>query len=347
MKHLRRNLIAADVLDLHNTLAHERSLTLAPGETDGAFASIVAQFLADAKRNPTLLYGQRTEAMFGYMAAALGGCMLVKREDAGDVISADPELRIPDYHLVLRDGSEFCVEVKNYSQSEGTEPFSLKCKYLESLQKYCNILKRDLKVAIYWHKWNIWTLVPVSGFDTQGDRHVVTLPEAFKHNEMTLLGDIAVATTPPLLFRLITNAEKPRSVDTSGNVVFSVARTELYCAGNLIEDPIEQGLALYLMFFGSWEGAPAKAFVENGELIHLDYEVKPHEPVPGQEFDIVGQLSSMISLHYRHLTAREGQVLTLTPRSTPETLGVVIPEDYKGKQLPLWRFRQQSGEKQV
>jgi hypothetical protein len=50
--------------------------------------------------------------MFGYVVAALGRASLVKEEDAGELYVRDPDVRPPDFLVVLEAGSSFLVEVK-------------------------------------------------------------------------------------------------------------------------------------------------------------------------------------------------------------------------------------------
>ena len=58
-----------------------------------------------------------------------------------------------------------------------------------------------------------------------------------------------------------------------------------------------------------------------------------------QGFEIVGSLSEMFSTFYKFATQDEGQVGKLRLDITPGSWGNLIPEDHKGKMLPLWRFR--------
>jgi hypothetical protein len=46
----------------------------------------------------------------------------------------------------------------------------------------------------------------------------------------------------------------------------------------------------------------------------------------------------MISRQYNVLTVHDGQIARLVPEKEPGSFGVIIPSDYVGKVLPLWRF---------
>jgi hypothetical protein len=49
-----------------------------------------------------------------------------------------------------------------------------------------------------------------------------------------------------------------------------------------------------------------------------------------------------LARQYNELTAPGGHIDFLSPERQPEQLGILIPLDYEGKALPLWRFRLQS-----
>jgi hypothetical protein len=56
------------------------------------------------------------------------------------------------------------------------------------------------------------------------------------------------------------------------------------------------------------------------------------------EFELIGFLSQKLSRQFNDMTAPEGPVKLLTPKREPDTLGIVIPPDFRGKVLRLWRF---------
>jgi hypothetical protein len=77
----------------------------------------------------------------------------------------------------------------------------------------------------------------------------------------------------------------------------------------------------------------------NGDIpTAIEYEFSP-EQESQQGFEIVGSLSSMFSTFYRHATAKDGNgVAQIHAKSEPGALGQLIPGDYKGNALPLWRL---------
>jgi hypothetical protein len=53
---------------------------------------------------------------------------------------------------------------------------------------------------------------------------------------------------------------------------------------------------------------------------------------------MLGFLSELITSNYNFLTSPEGDILQLAPKQQPENLCILIPNDYKGTVLGLWRF---------
>ena len=147
-----------------------------------------------------------------------------------------------------------------------------------------------------------------------------------------------IGTTPPLVLKVHTDPSKPRRIGSDGRVKFTIGSLELYCAENRVEDRMEKNLAFYFMLYGGWPSQEPTAQIEEDALITIDFVAKPPEHTPEQGFEIVGCLSGMISRRFNHLTSSELGVEWLSPEADPGSLGVAIPPDYKGKQLPLWIF---------
>lgn len=71
-----------DVLDLFDAIGRNKKYVLGDEKDEAAFVDIISNALS-VNKTPTMIYGRRVEAMFAYMAASLGKCALVKKEDAG------------------------------------------------------------------------------------------------------------------------------------------------------------------------------------------------------------------------------------------------------------------------
>lgn len=319
------------------TCAHGASMR---DETNGAyFLSEIAQALEATRSRDALVHGLRTQAMFAHVVAALGGCTVVKEEDAGDLYVLDNDLRVPDFRIVTIDRREVLVEVKNHRPSCSTQAFSLSSSYMDSLQRYCEAFGREMLVAIYWSEWQMWTLLRREAFDVRADSYRVSFEDALKMNEMSLLGDVMIATAPPLALRLLADTQKPRRCDPDGGAEFTVGAVELLAAGNVVDDPREEQIAWFLMRYGGWTVAGTQPETKADKLVSFALEVWPGKLTePSQGFEMIGFMSQMLSREYNELTADAEGVNLLTPDREPEELGIAIPYTFTGEKLRLWRF---------
>lgn len=326
-----------DVLSLANQIAGREGLSL----TDHTDQSLLIENVKDSLRlctsQPQVLHGHRTEAMFGYVAASLGHCSLVKKEDTGIVYVQDDVLQ-PDYLLKLQDGSGFLVEVKNCHKKKPPIKLGFQREYIDRLQRYTALLGLECKLAVYWSIVNMWTLTPIEALVAEDSKLSVTFPEIALYNEMVLLGDRLIGLVPPLRVRICADTAAPRAVSRSGEVKFRIGSIELYTGEGRISDPTERNLVWYFALYGGWSCNEPTAEIVDNELVSIEYTIEPEEQVPGQGFDILGSLSSMISLHYLELTSSREQIRLLSPSCEPQSLGVRIPKGFKGDELRLWQF---------
>ncbi len=76
------------------------------------FMADAAPRLREALADPALIHGSRVERLFEATVLSLGQFKLLKTEDVGRVHAAET-LRAPDFRIVLDDGGQWLVEVKN------------------------------------------------------------------------------------------------------------------------------------------------------------------------------------------------------------------------------------------
>ncbi len=100
-------------------------------------------------------------------------------------------------------------------------------------------------------------------------------------------------------------------------------------------------IAFYLMRFGDWKESETEAIVAENKLQGMKFVFSPRSQEE-QNFAIIGNLSTMVSNGFRELTIEDGEVVSLTLGIDPAAFGVLIPDDYSGDGLPLWRFIIQS-----
>ena len=148
----------------------ERGMSISHPDTISEFLTFAQSALSEAQSDSAVLHGQRVQAMFEAMLVSLGSFRLLKVEDSGPVHS-DGSYAAPDFRIVLPDGQHWLVEVKNAYISDHRKQSRrfMTNGYREKLEKYALATGADLKLAVYWARWGIWTLVSPSRFvDSDG-----------------------------------------------------------------------------------------------------------------------------------------------------------------------------------
>lgn len=159
---------------------------------------------------------------------------------------------------------------------------------------------------------------------------------------MVILGDKLIGTRPNLELKLWTDLALTKKINDRGTYQIVFKSFEFLCNDVVLVEKIEQNIAIYLMQFGNWISEEPRALIEDGQLKCIEHICHPtEEKLEDYEKDgfvIIGTLSQMATAYYKFLTSPEGQVERIYPESDTVKLGLTIPENYKGKQLPLWIF---------
>jgi hypothetical protein len=337
MKRIKRDSERFDVFELFERISRKRSLDLRDPLSHNSFIDAVSKGFAASKSSPITLHGKRIESMFEHVVAGLGKAVLIKREDSGDVCTIHENVQPPDFRIVLDGGLDVFVEVKNHHKAGVNTRLSFSKTYLSSLQTYAKIFNRELYIAIFWSRWKTWTLVRPDQL-AGSERPSISFDEAIVKNNMSLLGDMVVGTTPPLSLRLVADTQSAREIDNHGECTFRIAGMEVLCNGVQLEKALEKNLALYFILYSTWQVNEPEAKLENGHLSCIEYTSQPIHSEEGQGFQTLGTLSGMISRHYNLLTSDLETVAKLSPASEPGILEVAIPRDYEAEGLPLWLF---------
>jgi hypothetical protein len=286
--------------------------------------------------NPSRLHGRRVESMFEAMVASLGEVKLLKSEDSGDCYSRD-EVRMPDFRVVTTEDIRLLVEVKSAAPGAASKGFRLRASDVLALERYAALAGGELRIALFWADLNYWTLVPASAFVPAGNKLRISIQDAMKANEMAVLGDVTVGTTPPLCMTLRA-VDQITLEDGAEEVPFTVKSVELECGGRKVEEPVEQRIAVFLMLNGDWEEQETP-LVEDGRVAGVRFAFAPIELPPARQgFSMLGTLSSMFSHDYLVRSSSDTGVSEFRLDSSPGALGALIPEGYKGSALRLWRF---------
>lgn len=327
-----------DLLRVLGRFGAETKLSLRTDDAREAFNLHVQNAMDRALGDPVLLHGQRTEAMFEALLVSLNRFQLLVREDGGQVYPADLFIA-PDFRVVLNDGAQWLIEVKNvYMDDPAVQSRELMTPaYHAKLRAYAEATGAELKLAIYWAKWSLWTLVsPDKLMDSEGGL-TLDMMQAVKVNELARLGDLSVSTCAPLRFQLLADPERTSSIGADGTVSVVFGASRFFSQDREILDPRDQEIAWMLMLHGQWQEQEMRPIIDGDRLVALEFTWAPVEE-SGQGFDTVGPLSRLFAHYYSGHTLADGEVVQLI---APPKLGWFEPlqqSDYRSDALPLWRF---------
>lgn len=338
---ITRNPEKFDSFELYTKLCAQNALDINDTSSVEQVLERIKAALTENHKNLNLVFGKRVESMFAVVAASLGKCCLIKQEDGGEAC-CNENITIPDYRIVLdNDKSSFLVEVKNYHREPFHHKFSFTRKYFESVLKYASLVNCPVKFAIYYSKMNMWVLLSPDSFELNKERYIIDLPEALKKNEMLVLGDEWLSTTPPIDIYVVADPSKPAHYnEKNGETNFTIKNVLCYCAGNLVTSKEEKKLANFFAMHSFWsETEVLPVVVEEDRLIGIKYRFEPEGEYSTNGFDPLGYVSSMISSMYKAATEDNGKVIGVETSREAKSFSIFIPEDYKSSVLPLWRFR--------
>lgn len=338
MKRIARNPEKFEPLNLFTIIGRTKGFKLGDAGSIEQFSRTIRESLEASQRSEKELHGKRVEAMFAHVAGALGGCKIVKSEDAGDVFTDEEGLRIPDYRITLAERSQFLAEVKNCHIDCFQKLFQLKTSYFAELERYAEINSVPLKVAVYFSRLNRWCLLSKEAFQERDGRLCTTIANAMAKNEMHILGDCTLATLPELKLELMADSTEAQLIDSDGRANITFRTSKIFCAGKKLTNPFEQQIAFQLMRLGDWP-QESEAIIDAGKLLGVVITARPEsDPPDGQPFSMIGQLSSLVSAAYSEFTVVDRQPVALDAPVNPEALSLKLPRDYKGIELPIWRF---------
>lgn len=328
-----------DLLAEFGKFGLEHKLDLTDAETRAAFGSHVAEAVDRALADPALLHGQRTEAMFEALLVSLGDFKLLKPEDGGRLISDEP-LRVPDFRVVLTAGEQWLVEVKNvYEENPLRQRRKVMTRrYREELEAFAAATGAELKLAIFWARWSLWTLVTPKRFAGANGDVVLDMGTATRANELGALGDRTIGTRPPLKLRLIMDPKRTTAIGEDGQVKAVIGRAVMYSGETEITDPTEQQIAWIFMQHGEWPGSEALPIVEGDRLVAIEFRWEPEER-QNDGFELVCTLSRMFSRYFAEATLRDGAIVQLRAPHRPGWFEPLIKPGSVSKALPLWRFQ--------
>jgi len=330
-----------DLLAEFGKFGLEHKLSLREPTTASAFLRHVGESVDRALDDPALLQGQRAEAMFEALLVSLGEYKLLKQEDGGRVFPTDG-FRVPDFRVVLRDGTQWLIEVKNVYEPD---PFQQRRQlmtrdYHDGLAAYAAATGAELKLAVFWARWSIWTLVsPERLLDADGVLEL-DMETAVRVSEMSRLGDRTIGTRPPLTVRLNTDPDRTSPISAGGTVSVTFGATQIFCHGVEVTDQVEKEIAWVFIEHGEWSEHGPRYVVHGDRLEAIEFWWAPEESTD-QGFEIVGTLSRMFARYYAGHTVEADAVVQLRAPLRPGWFAPLVERGGRGDSIPLWRFELQ------
>ena len=276
--------------------------------------------------------------MFEALIVSLGDYKLLKIDDSGRV-HPEGSYTAPDFRIVLTDGRQWLIEVKNFYEPDPfRQQLRLRKVDVEKLAAYAETVGCPLRFALYWARWRIWTLVPVAGFVSKGSKLIIDMEKAITLSEMGEIGDLKVGTKPPISLKFIADPANDSSISEAGEANFIIAGAKIFCDNKEITDPDEQAIAWIFMLYGDWR-EEVRPFVSGNALEAIDFVFAPQDPLnEGMGFEIIGTLSTMFARYYAEQTLDAGDVVRTESDIVPDWFRSLIDPGHISDALPLWRF---------
>jgi hypothetical protein len=289
--------------------------------------------------NPIVIHGFHTEKLFESMVAALGNVKLLKAEDTGDCYLAGEDLKLPDFRIVTAAGEQILVEVKNHHRKGILKPFTVPATQVDQLVRYANLVQLpSVKFAIYWSRLQMWSLTDASVFERVGSRCVLEPTAAMMASEMALIGDRTLGSEWPIGLTLHADRRAGSTIAADGTFPFTVGAAQYTVAGRVIREPSEQQIVNRLMRYGGWVETTDLDVVDN-EVRSISFIYSPEGDPPPQGFAMYRPLSTVFSRMFAAATTNtDGDVDALRMNFDPGAFGAMVPDDYEGVDLGLWRF---------
>ncbi|SDO59954.1 hypothetical protein SAMN04515671_1446 [Nakamurella panacisegetis] len=259
----------------------------------------VAQFeagLRDSLESSPRIRGWVSDQLFGLVAADLGGCKLVKQEDAG-VLFYKGGVKLPDWRLTLVSDKNILVEVKA-EDNDHPRVSTLRLAEVARLKSYADLNDCPLYIAVHWVAMSMWTLVPIDDYVRVGDHFEIDLKTAFQRNHMcSLLNDRMLGLKPPLEFRLtmeetpdedvVTVGEPEPEEDGTRKLSLVTTGVRLFAGGEEMVDKSETALVWFLLQHSRWPCEERIEDVGDG-LWEMVFAMAPEESHADQGFDVRG-----------------------------------------------------------
>lgn len=268
--------------------------------------------------------------MFEAMIRSLAQFRVFKHDDNGTVYG-NGKLRVPDFRIVLDDGRQWLIEVKNVNRNGlYNQSTTMSANYVDSLRRYADAVGVPLMFAHYWSSINMWTVVAPDRFLTKNGGVRIDFLEAMRFSHMGDLGDTSISLPGPLIFK---GYRQSNQGSTTSTYTWSVWRGEIQ-----LTDPRDIRLANILIRNGSW---PIDIPVDR-ELGDGAHEIEFHASVPEESengFDNIGFASMIFGNFYRNTTKESGKITGILAKPKPEWFEPLRAWGFKSSRLQLRLFK--------
>ena len=279
--------------------------------------------------------------MFEALLVSLGEYKLLKQEDGGRVFPAG-RYRVPDFRVVLHDGTQWLIEVKNVYE---LDPFHqrrhlMTKDYRGGLADYAAATGAELKFAVFWARWSIWTLVSLERLlDAEGTLEL-DMETAMRVSEMSRLGDRTIGTCVPLTARHNADPERTSPISNDGTVSVTIGAVQIFCDGVEVTDQVEKEIAWVFIEHGEWREHGPNYVVDGDQLGAIEFWWAPEE-LTDQGFEMVGTLSRMFARYYAGRTVEADAVVQLRAPLRPGWFALPSSSGASAAAPSLWRFELQ------
>jgi hypothetical protein len=341
LRRLPRDDERLEVLSMYSLLGRDAGGAFGDRVRIDVTAARFADLAHVVANSSTTLAGWRAQYLFEATVVALGRVRMLKTEDAGDSFFKGQDIRPPDFRVVDVSGRQFLVEVKSVADAPSDNlRLKMRGKDLRAYRRYCDLVGvADLRVATFWESVQMWTLSKPDDFTENSSGNLsLRFRDAVKTSDMLSLGDRLIGSEAPLSFTLRTDPNDPPPIDDDGTCVVTFADAFFSVAGQRVIATNEQQIVHLLMRYGGWPDEQEPQ-IEHGRLLSITFTANPPGP-SGQGFSLHRSLSSMYALKVYEETMVDGSLTNIRPTFEPNSFPDMIPDDYDGDVLKLWRLLQ-------
>jgi hypothetical protein len=310
-KKLQRSPEKFDALNVFATWAQRHAIAITQEDAVPRFAEFLQSSLQESLKSDTMLIGNGTQAMFEAVVTNLGAVKLVKTEDNGDIYTASPDVRAPDTRIVLAEGRNILVEVKN-NHEDPRKPFRMKAAYAESLLNYAGLTQTDLRFAIYWSQMSTLTLVAPDAFKRDGKWMLLDIGTAHTRTDMGALGDTLIGCPVPIVAQMFVVKQG------KGKIRFDHSQSRIFVGEREVVGDAQRLLLRFLIFWGGWPMSERKIISEtaNHRIVEVS-SAPPEDPEDEEPRDgcrMIGFVSTVLSRYWLQMTSNfDGEIATLSP----------------------------------